>query len=69
MVEVVSHCAQETMAAAHNPMRKQVLRLLEAVDTMAGDEVELAKHSESPELQNCTWCKQNQKKQTDKLFK
>ncbi|KAM1422288.1 hypothetical protein ACFX13_004510 [Malus domestica] len=62
MVEVASHSAQGTMVAAHNPMRKEeVLRLMEAVDTMAGDEVELANHSEALELQNCTWSEQKPK--------
>lgn len=67
MVGVASHSAQETMAAAHNPMRKEEeLRLLEVVETMAGDEV--AKHLEALELQDCNWCKQKPKKHTHMLF-
>lgn len=54
MLLLVEVAAQETMAAVHNPMRKEEeLRLLEAVDTKAGDEVQLANRYEAMGLKNC----------------
>lgn len=57
-----SHSAQETMVVVHNPMGEEELKLLDAVGTRAGDEVELAKQQEALALQNCNCTKSPQEK-------
>lgn len=43
MAKEASYSARETVAVVHNPMGAEELKLPNAADTKAGDEVELAK--------------------------
>lgn len=59
-----SHSAQETMVVVRNPMgEEEELKLLDAVGTRAGDEVELAKQQEALALQNCNCNRSPQRKE------